>query len=148
MNSAPLSVAIALGSNLGDRRYWLNRAVSELRNYVDVVRVSRYVETEPVDAPAGSDRFLNAVIVGSTRRSPDELLQAVRDVESLLGRRRGVRNAPRNIDIDIILFSAVMRRSEPLTLPHPRFHEREFVLAPLRELRMAWNDPRSGARLD
>jgi 2-amino-4-hydroxy-6-hydroxymethyldihydropteridine diphosphokinase len=110
--------------------------------------VSRYVETEPVDAPAGSGRFLNAVIVGSTRRSPDELLQAVRDVEALLGRRRGVRNAPRNIDIDIILFSAVMRRSELLTLPHPRFHEREFVLAPLRELRMAWNDPRSGVRLD
>jgi len=138
MSRSSFSVLIALGSNLGDRAYYLRRAIHELRHAVDVVRVSSFIETEPVDAPAGSPRFLNAVVAGSTHLAPQALLDALLAIETRLGRRRGVRNAPRVIDLDLILHSAHRVRTRTLTLPHPRFREREFVMAPLRELRLDW----------
>ena len=134
----PNSVLIALGSNLGDRAYYLRRAIHELRRVIDVVRVSSFVETEPVDALPGSPRFLNAVVAGSTSLAPQALLDALLAIESRLGRRRTVRNAPRVIDLDLILHSAHRVRTRTLTLPHPRFQEREFVMAPLGELGLAW----------
>ena len=131
------TVVIALGSNVGDRAYFLRRAIRELRCAVDVVRVSSFMETEPVDAPRGSPRFLNAVIAGTTHLAPQELLDELLAIESRLGRRRpAARNAPRVIDLDLILHSAHRLRTGTLTLPHPRFREREFVMAPLRELRL------------
>src|SRR5215831_4639719 len=97
----PCTVVIALGSNLGNRAYFLRRAIHELRRVVDVVRVSSFIETEPVDAPPGSPRFLNAVIAGATHLAPQELLDALLAIESRLGRRRPTpRNAPRVIDLD------------------------------------------------
>jgi 2-amino-4-hydroxy-6-hydroxymethyldihydropteridine diphosphokinase len=131
-------VAVALGSNLGDRAWFLRRAIHELRSVVDVVRVSSFIETDPVDAPPGSPRFLNAVVAGATRLSPQQLLDALLAIESRLGRRRTVRNAPRVIDLDLIVHSAHRIRTQALTLPHPRFREREFVMAPLRELGLGW----------
>jgi 2-amino-4-hydroxy-6-hydroxymethyldihydropteridine diphosphokinase len=128
----PFTVVIALGSNLGNRRWYLRRAVEELRRVMSVVRVSSIIETEPVDAPP--PRYLNMVAVGHTRRSPEELLEALMAIEARLGRRRTTRNAPRVIDLDLIIHSAHVRRSERLTLPHPRYREREFVMAPLREV--------------
>ena len=128
----PSTVAIALGSNLGDRRWYLRRAVDELRRVISVVRVSSIIETEPVDAPP--PKFLNMVVVGHTRLSPEQLLDELQQIETRLGRRRSVRNAPRVIDLDLILHSAHRRRSERLTLPHPRYRQREFVLQPLREV--------------
>jgi 2-amino-4-hydroxy-6-hydroxymethyldihydropteridine diphosphokinase len=130
------SVVIALGSNLGDRAYFLRRAIYELRRVVDVVRVSSFIETEPVDAPAGSPRFLNAVIAGATHLRPQELLDELLAIESRLGRRRTTRNAPRVIDLDLILHSAHRLRTRALTLPHPRYQDRQFVMGPLRELRL------------
>src|SRR6266498_2402936 len=96
------SVIVALGSNLGDRTYNLRRAIHELQRVIDVVRVSSFIETEPVDAPPGSPRFLNAVVAGSTHLAPQALLDELLAIESRLGRRRGVRNAPRVIDLDLI----------------------------------------------
>ena len=130
------SAVIALGSNLGDRAYFLRRAIHELRRAVDVVRVSSFMETDPVDAPPGSPRFLNAVIAGVTHLAPQALLDELLAIEARLGRRRTTRNAPRVIDLDLILHSAHRARTRTLTLPHPRFQEREFVMAPLRELRL------------
>ncbi len=131
-NDVPWSVVIALGSNLGDRGWYLRRAVDELRRVISVVRVSQVIETEPVDAPP--PKFLNMAVVGHTRLSPEELLDALLAIEARLGRRRRTRNAPRVIDLDLILHSAHVRRSERLTLPHPRYRQREFVTRPLREL--------------
>jgi 2-amino-4-hydroxy-6-hydroxymethyldihydropteridine diphosphokinase len=129
------SVVLALGSNLGDRAYYLRRAIHELGRAVDVVRVSSFIETEPVGAPPGSPRFLNAVVAGSTHLAPQALLDELLAIESRLGRRRpALRNAPRTIDLDLILHSAHVMRTRTLTLPHPRFREREFVMGPLREL--------------
>jgi 2-amino-4-hydroxy-6-hydroxymethyldihydropteridine diphosphokinase len=129
------SVVVALGSNLGDRRYHLLRAVHELRFVVRVVRVSSIRETAPFDAPSGSPPFLNMVVAGYTAIAPLELLRELLAIESRLGRvRRGVRNEPRVIDLDLILYGALRMRTRELTLPHPRFREREFVLTPMREI--------------
>lgn len=128
------TVVIALGSNLGDRALSLRRAVLALGAVMRVVRISSVHETEPVDAPAGSPPFLNMVVAGYTRLPPLALLEALQAIESRLGRRRGVRNAPRTIDLDLILYSSRAMRTKRLTLPHPRYREREFVMEPLREL--------------
>ena len=127
-------VIIALGSNLGDRAYNLRRAVHEMRDVVRVVRISTMHETEPVDAPSGSPRFLNMVIAGYTKLAPLTLLDALQQIESRLGRIRRVRNAARTIDLDLIVYDAIHMRTPRLTLPHPRAHEREFVMVPLREI--------------
>ena len=143
----PISVLVALGSNLGDREVSLRRAVRELRSVFKVVRVSPFIDTEPVDAPPGSPRFLNAVVAGYTDLDPRSLLAALLTIETRLGRRRTTRNAPRVIDIDLILHSANLVHTRELTLPHPRYLGREFVRGPLRELGFSWRDPRTGANL-
>lgn len=100
-----------------------------------IVRVSNVIETDAVDAPAGSPRFLNLVVIGYTSRTPTALLDTVLAIEKRLGRtRRGVRNEPRVIDIDVILHGATRMHTRALTLPHPRAHQREFVMAPLTEV--------------
>ncbi len=141
----PSSVVIALGSNLGDRELFLRRAIDSLRQAVHIVRVSSFIETEPVDAPP--PKYLNAVVAGYTDLSPAALLDALHAIEARLGRRRGKRNAPRVIDLDLILHSAHLIRTRTLTLPHPRYLEREFVRGPLRELGLGWRDPATGAEL-
>ena len=138
---------IALGSNLGDRRVNLLRAVDALGGVMTVVRVSTIHESEPVDAPPGSPRFLNMVVAGFTSSTPEALLPRLHEIESRLGRVRAGRNAPRTIDIDLILHSANASRSRALTLPHPRYRQREFVLAPLRELHLGWRDPITGREI-
>jgi 2-amino-4-hydroxy-6-hydroxymethyldihydropteridine diphosphokinase len=102
---------------------------------VRVVRVSAIRETDAVDAPEGSPPFLNLVLIGTTELEPFALLSSLLAIETRLGRtRRGVRNEPRIIDIDLILHGATRMRTPALTLPHPRAQEREFVMGPLREI--------------
>lgn len=134
----PASVAIALGSNLGDRAVTLRRAVAALEASVRVVRVSGVYETVPVDAPQGSPPFLNMAVAGHTSLEPLELLDALQAIEKRLGRVRSVRNAPRPIDLDLIFYDAIRMRTPRLTLPHPRYHQRRFVLDPLGEV---WGAP-------
>ena len=140
--SSTSTVVLALGSNLGDRAWNLRRALHALRSVVNIVRVSAIHESAAVDAPEGSPPFLNLVLIGTTAFSPATLLAEVLAIEKRLGRvRRGVRNEPRLIDIDLILHGATRMRTRALTLPHPRAHEREFVMGPLREISRANSVP-------
>lgn len=135
MSRTNSTVAIALGANLGDRAYTMRRAIHELGRIVRIVRVSSFLETEPVDAPPGSPPFLNAVVLGYTPLAPLQLLEAMQAIESKLGRRRTrVRNAPRTIDLDLIFHGAYRARTQQLTLPHPRYRQRDFVMKPLGEV--------------
>jgi 2-amino-4-hydroxy-6-hydroxymethyldihydropteridine diphosphokinase len=126
---------LGLGSNQGDRLRLLQAAADRLdaSTGVRVVRSSRVYETRPVGGPAQPD-FLNAVIEVATELEPVELLHACQRVEAALGRTREVRWGPRTIDIDVLGFDE-RRIDEPeLVVPHPRMHQRAFVLAPLLEL--------------
>lgn len=147
MTPLPKPVLIALGSNLGDRRYELRRSIHELRKVVRIVRVSPVMETAPVDAPRGSGDFLNMVVAGWTRLEPYPLLEALHEIEQGRWRARGIRNAPRRIDLDLILYGAHVVRTRALRIPHPRYRQREFVMAPLQALKLPWIDPVTGSRL-
>lgn len=141
----PFSLLVALGSNRGDRGYNLLRAIDALSEAMRIVRVSSTYDTEPVDAPAGSPRFLNMVVAGYTSLAPLRVLDTLLAIEKRLGRlRTGVRNEPRIIDLDLIFHSAHVMRSASLTLPHPRYRDRDFVRVPMSELRLGWRDPVTG----
>ena len=130
---------IALGSNLGDRLDSLARAIDTLAALEGIRfdpmqdRAGIY-ETAPVDARPEDPHFLNTVVRVHTRLDPKTLLQACLRVESQLGRRRTTRNAPRIIDIDLLMFGDVIIDQPDLQVPHPRLHQRRFVLEPLCEL--------------
>jgi 2-amino-4-hydroxy-6-hydroxymethyldihydropteridine diphosphokinase len=130
----PVSAYVALGSNLGDRLAMLQRAVDLLdaRPGVDVVRSSRVYETEPVGPPQPD--FLNAVVEIHTDLEPRVLLETCLSVEAELGRVRGERWGARTIDIDLLTYDELAVDEPDLVIPHPRMHERGFVLAPLGEL--------------
>lgn len=127
---------LGLGSNVGDRLATLQRAVDRLAagDAVTVLRSSRVYETTPVGGPMGQPDYLNAVIEVDTGLGAHELLDAVNAVEDDLGRIREERWGPRTIDIDVLTFGDERIDDERLTVPHPRMHERMFVLAPLLEL--------------
>jgi 3-oxoacyl-[acyl-carrier protein] reductase len=131
-----VSAYIALGSNLGDRRDYLDRALEALsqRAGISVEKVSRYYETDPVGGPPGQGPFLNAAALIRTELPPEELLRALLDVERSLGRIRQMRHGPRTIDLDLLLYGDTVKSDAGLTVPHPRMHERWFVLEPLAEI--------------
>jgi 2-amino-4-hydroxy-6-hydroxymethyldihydropteridine diphosphokinase len=121
---------LSLGSNLGDRRTLLRDAVDSLP---DVVAVSPVYETAPVGGP-DQDNFLNLVVQLETSLDPYQLLGVCHRIESSAERVREIRWGPRTLDIDIIWMDGVSMDEERLTIPHPRWKERRFVLAPLRDL--------------
>jgi 2-amino-4-hydroxy-6-hydroxymethyldihydropteridine diphosphokinase len=127
---------IALGSNLGDRRASLEGALQALREQpgVTVHSVSSFRDTEPVGGPPGQGPYLNAVAELHTDLPPQDLLRLLLDVEQRLGRVRRERWGPRTIDLDLLLYADVVCATPGLTLPHPRLHERRFVLEPLAEV--------------
>lgn len=147
MSVARRVVVLSLGSNIGERRRNLRRAVNLLQTSMRVVRVSSIFESAPVDCEPGTAPFLNLAVVGLTALEPSKLLEQTQRIERMLGRRRGRRNAARTIDIDLIFVAGTSLRSSTLTLPHPRFREREFVLAPLREVVPYWFDAVSHDRI-
>ncbi len=122
---------IALGSNLGDREGFLRAAI---RGLPPVVAQSQVWETDPVGGPEGQDAYLNMVVEVETVLDPFALLRRCQRLESEALRQRVVRWGPRTLDVDIILFDDISIVSDDLTIPHPRFTERRFVLAPLAEL--------------
>ena len=122
---------LGLGSNLGDRRCYLAEAVSALP---DVVAVSPVYETEPVGGPEGQGPYLNLVVELDTDRSPHELLALAQQLEAAAGRTRTVRHGPRTLDVDVLVVDDLVVDDDTLTVPHPRMHERAFVLAPLADL--------------
>ena len=127
-------VYIGLGSNLGDRRAALRAALAELdaADGVDVLRVSEFLETEPVGGPP-QGRFLNAAAL-RTALPPRALLGLLQQTEDRLGRERSVRWGPRTLDLDILLCGEQVVGEPDLQVPHARMHERRFVLLPLCEI--------------
>jgi len=133
MGSAPQAF-IALGANVGDRETNLlaARRGLEARGFRVTAMSSLYL-TEPVDAPP-QEWFLNAVAGGETALTPEALLRACLDTEREGGRLRDVPRGPRTIDLDLLLYGSEVRQAAGLVLPHPRMHERRFVLVPLAEI--------------
>ncbi len=129
---------VALGSNLGDTRGTVLRALGRLQEFTDVPLLqSSLWQTSPVDCPLGSAMFVNAVagLVPRQGETPESLLAKLQRLEREFGRRRtGIRNAPRPLDLDLIAFGTEMRATKELTLPHPRAWQRRFVLQPLSEI--------------
>ncbi len=125
---------LGLGSNVGDREGNLKAALQELRDRgIAITACSSIIETDPVGGPR-QGRFLNAVAKAETSLSPEQLLERIKDVELALGRVRTVRNGPRTIDIDILIFNDIVLNSPSLQIPHPRMRRRDFVMAPLAEI--------------
>ena len=136
-------VAIALGSNLGDRERNLRDAAERLAASVSDLQLSSFHETEP-EGVGVQPTFLNAAAAGKTALGPQALLTELLAIERALGRERPYAGAPRTIDLDLILYDGDVIDAPGLTVPHPRFRERRFVLAPLSEVAPEWVDPVSG----
>lgn len=138
------SVAIALGSNLGDRHRCLRDAADAVRAFVPDLRLSTFHDTAAVGGRGDEPRFLNAAAIGGTPLGPQAVLEHLLDIEQRFGRERPYPNAPRTLDLDLILYGREIIDTPRLTVPHPRFRERRFVLAPLAELAADWTDPVTG----
>ena len=133
--SAPHTVFLSLGANTGDRLATLERACDGLAEAFGGLRLSQLYETEPVGCPPGSPLFLNACVAVSTGTTPRQVLEICQSIEQSLGRERtGEYGAPRTCDIDVICYDDSVLSTPELTLPHPRAHEREFVLRPLCDI--------------
>jgi 2-amino-4-hydroxy-6-hydroxymethyldihydropteridine diphosphokinase len=134
-------IAIALGSNLGNRTARIDDGLRTLRRFVDDLRVSSLYETEPryvVDQPS----FLNACAAGVTRLTPRQVLAQLQDGERAAGRRRGgAKYGPRELDLDLLLFGRLVLREPDLVVPHPHLRVRAFVLVPLAEIAGDWIVP-------
>ena len=136
-----MCVAIALGSNLGDRRAHLEYAIDALRLDLGNISVSSFIETAPVGVGPEHGAYLNAAVVGETRLPARTLLDRLLEIEEERGRARPYPMAPRTLDLDLILYGEEIIDEDGLTVPHPRFREREFVLAPLAEIAPEMIDP-------
>ena len=136
---------IGIGSNIGNRFFNCRRAIKEIQKFknTDLIQISSFYETEPVDIH-DQDWFINAVVELQTELSAPDLLSACMKTEQLLGRKRMERYGPRIIDLDLLLYSQNQIRDQDLIVPHPRLHERRFVLTPLAEIAPAVKHPLLG----
>ena len=146
MSNQDRRVFIGLGSNLGDRFGYLRDAI---RGLPDVRAVSRVYETEPIGGPEGQEPYLNAVVELATALSARGLFAVAQELEQDAGRTRSLPNAPRTLDVDILLVGHEQIDEPDLTVPHPRMWERRFVLAPLSDLAPellpdSWEDHAAG----
>jgi 2-amino-4-hydroxy-6-hydroxymethyldihydropteridine diphosphokinase len=139
------SIAIALGSNVGDRERYLRDAIASLAPYVSNIHLSRLIETEPVDMAGEQRRVVNAAATGETLLAARDLLARMLEIEQHLGRTRPHPGAARTVDLDLILYgSDIIDEPPSLIVPHPRFRERRFVLEPLANVAGDWTDPVTG----
>jgi 2-amino-4-hydroxy-6-hydroxymethyldihydropteridine diphosphokinase len=135
---------LGLGTNVGDREQNLRAALERLRAIVDVEAVSNVYESEPVGFLEQPD-FWNLVVRIRTNLEPADLFRRVKEIERALGRTESFRNAPRVIDIDILAIEQLVLHDPELDIPHPRLHERSFVLLPLAEVAPDFRHPESNA---
>ena len=142
-----MDVYLSLGSNLGDRRANLKKALSLLGDSVDIASVSSVYDTKPVGV-GEQPRFLNLMCRVNTNIGPLQLLSLIKGIESSMGRDLKLKNAPRIIDIDIIFYGDTIMESPELIIPHPRMLERAFVLIPFAEIAPEIVHPVSGERID
>jgi 2-amino-4-hydroxy-6-hydroxymethyldihydropteridine diphosphokinase len=141
-------VAVALGSNLGDRRAALAFAVDRLGVLLSDPTVSDFIETEPEgEGLQDQPPYLNAIVVGHTTLEARDLLQVLLDIEREFGRERPYRGAPRTLDLDLVLLGDEVIDEPGLQVPHPRFRSRFFVLGPLSEVAADLRDPVTGLRV-
>ena len=126
-------VYLSLGSNLGDRSANLRTALEKLADFGTIAAVSSFYETEPVEL-AAQPWFLNCAAKLDTEKMPRQLIAGILNVKKSMGRQRTQKNGPRIIDIDILLFGTSVIDIPSLTVPHPKLHERRFVLEPLAEI--------------
>ncbi len=128
-----MKAVISLGANIGDPKANLDLAVGLLREATEVIAVSSYLQTKPVGGPEQPD-YLNAVAILESDLPAKDLLALLNGIETAMGRTREVHWGPRVIDLDLIQYGGLLVNDEKLTLPHPRAHERRFVLAPWFEI--------------
>ncbi len=126
-------VYLSLGSNVGDRAANLKAAIEKLAELGKVLSVSSFYETEPVET-SPQPWFVNCAVKLDTEKMPRQLIGGILNLEKEMGRQRSQPKAPRTIDIDILLFGSSVINLPSLTVPHPRMHERRFVLEPLAEI--------------
>tara|TARA_B100000686_G_C16745659_1_gene949298 strand:- start:732 stop:1235 length:504 start_codon:yes stop_codon:yes gene_type:complete len=136
-------ILLGLGSNLGDRFNNLNSAIEALTPEIMVQTISPTYETQPLYVTQQPD-FLNLLVRANTTLSPTNLLVSIKTLETELGRKPSVRFGPRVIDVDIIDYNSQILNLENLITPHPRMHERLFVLKPLIDIVPNWIHPRTG----
>jgi len=136
METEVITTYVSLGSNLGDRAGNLLLAVRGLTEASFIIhRLSAVYETEPVGVPQDQPKYLNMVAeIHVTNVSPSQMMARMLRIEYLLGRRRIIPQAPRTVDLDLLLFGSQIIETEFLTIPHPRLHLRNFVLVPLNEI--------------
>ena len=147
-NAPGVPVAVALGSNLGDREATLVAALDALRALIPDLRASTFHDTAPVGVPSPQPRYLNAAAVGTTALSARSLLDALLAIEQRLGRERAFQNAPRTLDLDLVLYGRDVIDQPGLVVPHPRFRDRAFVLEPLVEIAPQMLDPVTGKNVE
>ncbi len=128
-----MKAVIALGANIGNPHEQMDLAVALLREAIDVKAVSSYYRTTPMGGPEQPD-YLNAVCIAESELPAAELLALLHGIEKALGRERLVHWGPRTIDLDLIQYGAILSYADELQLPHPRAHERRFVLEPWAEI--------------
>ena len=128
-----MKAVVALGANIGNPQEQMDLAVAMLRESTDVIALSSFYRTKPVGGPEQPD-YLNAVCLLNSELPALDLLSLLHGIEKSLGRERSERWGPRTIDLDLISYGAILSYAEELTLPHPRAHERQFVLAPWFEI--------------
>ena len=128
-----MKAVISLGANIGDPKANLDLAVGLLREATEVIAVSSYSQTKPVGGPEQPD-YLNAIAILESDLPAKDLLALLNGIETAMGRTREIHWGPRVIDLDLIQYGGLLVNDEKLTLPHPRAHERRFVLAPWFEI--------------
>lgn len=136
-------VYISLGSNVGDRKKAITLAIHKLSTFAVVERISSLIETQPQEVQEPQRKYINGVVKILTELSPSELLQKLQEVELESGRslsEKGLKKA-RPIDLDILTFNQDILQYQKLEIPHPRMHDRDFVLIPLDEIAPKWKHP-------
>ncbi len=128
-----MKAVISIGANIGDPKANLDLAVGLLREATEVIAVSSYLQTKPVGGPEQPD-YLNAIAILESDLPAKDLLALLNGIETAMGRTREIHWGPRVIDLDLIQYGGLLVNDEKLTLPHPRAHERRFVLAPWFEI--------------
>ena len=128
-----MKYVVGLGSNLGNRLAKLESAISSIGAFADVQFVSSFIETDPIGGPEQPD-YMNGVLIAESDLSPEDFLEKLHNIENEAGRTREVRWGARTLDLDIIVAGEIIQDDSQITLPHPRAHERAFVLQPWLEI--------------
>lgn len=128
-----IKIFLALGSNLGDKKQFINDAIALLKRYIGDITVAKFYESKP-QYYEKQDTFVNTVISGYTELKPVELLHFIVGVEKQIGRKERFHFGPREIDIDILFYDDIIYKERDLVIPHPLLQEREFVLKPFLDL--------------